>query len=365
MTALTHDTCRDRVLDDLLDDDVRDHLSRCPTCASLAQRVEMVKAVAPTLASPAPPIGLADRVIDELRSAPPRPQRSALRRSLTRSAALAAAVILVVVAIVVPRINRDEGGLDNALLVSARATADRGTARIQIDGRAEVVVRASDAALPGPGTRDQLTRTRTLPRTVAVDFHGDGELSINEGVRATVASRRFSSSDPNGLDHATDEFVSTRDGAFSRTDEGPWHQVGSGAQAGPVGAVLLDAGACLEVLRAPKTRLVDRGQTTIRGDRVRHVSFAIPAEAYEVDAWLGEDGVLRRMTMASQGSFDQGTARMSWRAVTTLDFSRFGEQVDIRPPAQSEVTEPLPRPVGPMLFVHPFERGRTSLYLAD
>ena len=305
------------------------HLAACPDCADFAVRLHRVRTLAPSLGDPPAPLGLADAVLDRLATAPTHEKSRAqpLRRLVLRSALSAAAVVALLLAALVVLPNRNDAGTDtgtadlsNVLLASADETAARDTARLRLQGRAQTAV----------------VRPGRTPVVSAVTFDGAGELAAGQGIRVSLSSRRLDE----GVASSTYEYLGLGERAFSRRTDGRWDEV-DGPQ-GPLAAVLLDAGTSLDILRAAKRGLVDlgtdaKGWRHLRYDVVHPAPLGRPGAEVAVDAWVDGDDLLRRITMTSTGTADQGEATVSWSTATTLEFSDFGADVVLTPPLEAEV----------------------------
>ncbi|HVF74110.1 MAG TPA: hypothetical protein VM938_03605 [Acidimicrobiales bacterium] len=195
---------QDALLNDERTPDVEAHLDRCPACADVAARIDAVRtnagALGQVLAPPAP-AGLADRVLDHVRSgdgaavrqgvAPRRGPwlTDAARHSLTRSTAIAAALLLVVGALAVLARPEDDRG-DDVLLASAERTEAAGTAQVTVEGETELLVPVEYVA-PGNGGRGPVQAARppfeAFPPEVRVAMEAQWAQAMAEFERGLAA----------------------------------------------------------------------------------------------------------------------------------------------------------------------------------
>lgn len=285
------------------------HVADCADCAALADRVATVRRLAPSIAAGAPPADVADRVILALRAAPPvagPSRRTRLARALVPRVAIAAAAAVVLVAVLVTP-DRGTGptvDLSDALLVSAKQTEAAGTARLQLQGVAEV----GGGATP-----------------VRVIFGGVGELSDDRMHYRGLAKA--------GATMVPYELTTIGPDAWTRRPDGSWSQVHE--RVGALAPLVMDAGSVLELLRLPKDDL----RLVRTDDDVVDVAFKVtvdPGLVYDVVATVGRDDLLRRVEI------EASTAE--WRTTATMTLYGFGEPVRILRPARSEVTGSWARP---------------------
>ncbi len=123
----------------------------CDDCADFASRLATVRRTARLLDVAAPPPGLADRVAAAVASLhPPAPTPAPIpanRRLVIRTTAIAAAALLVIgIAVTLPRDEDDPGR--KLLLAAATSTEDAGSARVRVQGSADIEVPRLDDHAP-------------------------------------------------------------------------------------------------------------------------------------------------------------------------------------------------------------------------
>lgn len=156
---MNHDECRESLALDEREEQVLAHLEQCPRCRAFSDGLDRLDAVAPLLA-PAPPSGIADRVLTRLHE--PAPQRpgnvvplrswrgpvgDAVRMTSVRLTAAAAALVLVAAGVTVVLANREDAS--EVVLASAHATAASGSADVQVEATTEVALDAPGEVRPG------------------------------------------------------------------------------------------------------------------------------------------------------------------------------------------------------------------------
>jgi hypothetical protein len=419
MSTLTHDECRGALLNDDSSPAVTAHLEHCEACARFAAVSERMRDQARALRPGAAPAGLAERVIEAVRpeASVALRLRGRGKRNLLAAGALAAAVALVVGAVTVLGDRGDADPEQRVLLAAAQRTEDTGGAEISVEGEAAVTTgtaadgqpdlsgvpeemyaelerrwaemmaefernvaafeaqlnavldRADQAvndALAGrrpqppppqppaawaapPPPAEQPQRPDRISVGVALAATGHADLHDVLRLAGTIRSGDEPSDAGAGFDVAVADDV-----ASVRTDTG-WTRVEG--LTGPLGTVLLRAGALGEVLRSARGDVVLAGRAEVDGVSVRHYRFAIapPAGAglggaWRAEAWVDDDLLVRRLAVHATGVTDRA-ADTRWSAHAGLTLSGFGPR-----PAGGPVptAAPAPSPQGPSLLTHPF-----------
>lgn len=358
-------------------DEVREHLERCEACAAFADRVDRVRAQAPALVGATPPAGLADRVIEHVRSERGRggvpavvPFGDRLRR--LRRPLLAAGSVAAVAALVAGLLVAGPGGPERAeaLALAAERTGSVDTARLDLDGRAEMSVELPEVDFPAPPSmglpdfpapppvpspdlegvpeefreemrrrfeegrrrfaeeqeelrsareevrrrmQEELERAReALPRsfeTTAV-FEATGAIVLPDRLRleGTVEQTESFRGETRTSDY---EVVVVGGDAWIRNPDGTWSEL-PGVH-GPFGPAVLDPESVARFLEVAEG-VEDLGTETLDGVEVRHYRFTVPAGAFDersdfsttAEAWVGVDDDLVRRLRLASEGSSQG-----------------------------------------------------------
>lgn len=148
---MTHDTCRQQIIDRVLESDARRHLGRCPSCRRFAEANDTLLRLAPALV-PTPSNDLADRVLERVAGGPaggvgPRRSRWDEPRMPWLPTVAAAIVLLMVIGGVV--VGSDPAQTpEDVLLTAAEQTSAAGGADLEVEATAEVVVPVPASADP-------------------------------------------------------------------------------------------------------------------------------------------------------------------------------------------------------------------------
>lgn len=312
---------------------VHAHLAACPVCADFAERVQAVVAAAPDLDPEAAPPGLADRVIERIRSGaagevPPPTTLPPRRWPRPRLAAVsAAAALLVVVAAVAALPGRGQrppqregdvaqANLPTLLLTSAERTARRDTYRLRVavaattdvslptvvhpqtpmpsipsvpdspaldrlppDQRAAVEERLREfrRQLEAASPQDRQPGLAGIPDrlTLAVNFEGTGEVVQPDRLHLTGTAQVSGTPPFTPADRGptpVEVIVVSRD-AYLRNPDGTWAKLPG--PPGPFSPILLDAHAALSALRHPDGPIENLDLEDLDGEQVRHLRFAV------------------------------------------------------------------------------------------
>ena len=157
---MNHTECQEAIAFDDLEAPALEHLAHCEACATLADDMRRLDALALELAD-IPPDDLADRVLSGLGQLPdptvvafrPRGARSGALRDASRSLGVrltaAAAVLVLAVAVLTVVGERRQANPADVILASAQSTAAAGTARVRVRAATEVVLDAPPPRAPG------------------------------------------------------------------------------------------------------------------------------------------------------------------------------------------------------------------------
>ena len=143
MRQLTHDSARDALADGDTEGAVQEHLRSCPECRRFADALTRVDEIVATMEPPAPPAGLADRVVTGLTdrgAAGETAHRRSVRRAWQRSLVAVAAAAAVLIGVLF--VHEPSGEPPKAVLIAAaeHLEEDR-TAVVRVDGTVDVTVR--------------------------------------------------------------------------------------------------------------------------------------------------------------------------------------------------------------------------------
>ena len=193
-------------------------------------------------------------------------------------------------------------------------------------------IRGSVPPQPQPPAPPSQVRAR-----VVVDGHGTldfnaGRMSLEGAVRAGGGRAPFALS-------------AAVDGAVYRPGTDPWTRLPG--RAGPLGAVVLDPQAILRIARTA-TDVTAQGTATLRGETVERYTFTVRGAATEkgrdeqpwrAAAYIGADGRMRRIEMASRGGSADGA---DVRTHLTMDLSRLGQASATAAPPDAAADTSLP-----------------------
>lgn len=344
---MEHTEVREAIAAGEATDEALEHLERCDECAVFADRVDRVRTQAPALVGAAPPAGLADRVLEHVRTSgrnaapavvPFRDRLRRLRRPLLAAGSVAAAAALVAGLLVA-----GPGGPEpaEALALAAERTGSLDTARLDLDGRAEMSVKLPEIDLPTPpamefpslpsappapapdlegvpeGFRDEIrqrveeSRRRfaegqaelegvgedarrrmreeleraedALPREFekTAVFDGTGAMALPDRLRLEGTVEQTRSHRPDETLTSDYGVVVVGSDAWVRSPDGTWSELPG--RHGPFGPVVLDPASVARFVEAAEGA-EDLGTETLDGVEVRQYRFGVPPRAFGGDA---------------------------------------------------------------------------------
>ena len=204
-----------------------------------------------------------------------------------------------------------------------------------------------------PAPPDRLSLRVDLSAGGQVDFRG--RANLEGSVRPTVSNA--------GIDAAPAGFALSVEGrdAAGRGGNGSWARVD--AEAGPLGAVLLDPGAVGRILRGAQGDVDVVGEGEVDGAHVRRYRFDVDADAlvraeladqeWEAEAAVDDEGRVRTMRLRSRGGVHERSP-LTWQTDVTVHLRNFGTAVGARAAGAADARSTVSPAARSSVLVHPF-----------
>jgi hypothetical protein len=258
----------------------------------------------------------------------------------------------------------DLTGVPESVAATVRADFEAAMARAREQHQRYVDELRADLERLREDTAERFEAVR-IPRDYSfrAEISGQGAVRFGDGM-SVMGSIRLAESDPPAADPPDGAFEARSKGGatYYRSRGGPWWSVPG--VSGPLGPLVLDPDGVVEYLRSAASDIDDLGEAELDGVRVRHFRFAVEGDVVgdmgathdaRAEAWVGaDDGLLRRLSVASRSSHRDPGARVQLATNVTIDLGEFGADVDVARPSASGTAS---SPFGPAAVLYPFSAG--------